>query len=53
MHDQNHEHLHIPPPDLPHKKKGFRIEPPHVIIGALVLVGILLIYILLLAKAGV
>lgn len=51
-HEHNHEPGHIPPPDLPQHKKmlGFR---PHVFIGGLVLIAILVIYLLLLAKRGI
>jgi hypothetical protein len=49
MHEQNHEHGHIPPPDLPRHKRvlGFR---PHIFIGGLVLIAILLMYLLLLVR---
>jgi hypothetical protein len=52
MHEQNHEHGHIPPPDLPQHKTvlGFR---PHIFIGGLVLIAILIIYLLLLVRRGV
>jgi hypothetical protein len=51
MHER-HEHQHIPPLDAPREKRPRLIKPIHVIIGALVLVAILLIYLLLIAKAG-
>ena len=56
MHGHNHErsseHDHIPPPDLPRHKTvlGFR---PHIFIGGLVLIAILLIYLLLLVRPGI
>lgn len=48
MHDRDLDH--IPPPDLPHHKRilGFR---PHLFLGGLVLIGILFLYLLLLARA--
>lgn len=53
-HGHHHGEDHIPPPDLHHEKEkrilGFK--PLHVVIGALFLVGILLIYLLLIARAG-
>jgi hypothetical protein len=52
-HGHHHGEDHIPPPDLPSREKrilGFR--PLHVIIGGLVLIAILLIYLLLIARAG-
>ena len=52
-HGHHHGEDHIPPPDLPHHEKrilGFR--PLHVIIGGIVLIAILLIYLLLIARAG-
>lgn len=51
MHDR-HEQQHIPPVDPPREKRPRRIEPVHIIVGALVLVAILVIYLLLIAKAG-
>ncbi|WP_353071013.1 hypothetical protein [Tunturiibacter gelidiferens] len=50
MHD--HEHGHIPPPDLPQHKTymGFR---PHIFIGGLVLIAILFLYLLLLVRPSV
>ena len=52
MHEQNREHDHLPPPDLPRHKTvlGFR---PHIFIGGLVLIAILIIYLLLLVRRGV
>jgi hypothetical protein len=52
MHEHNSEHGHIPPPDLPRHKTymGFR---PHIFIGGLVLIAILLIYLLLLVRPGI
>jgi hypothetical protein len=54
MHERNHEHEHghIPPPDLPKHRTymGFR---PHIFIGGLVLIAILFIYLLLLVRPGV
>lgn len=51
-HERDHEHEHIPPPDLPKHKTvmGFR---PHIFIGGLVLIAILLIYLLLLVHPGI
>jgi hypothetical protein len=51
-HNRDHEHDHIPPPDLPKHKTvmGFR---PHIFIGGLVLIAILLIYLLLLVRPGI
>jgi hypothetical protein len=51
-HERNHEQGHIPPPDLPQHKTvlGFR---PHIFIGGLVLIAILIIYLLLLVRRGV
>jgi hypothetical protein len=52
MHEDKHERGHIPPPDLPRHKTymGFK---PHIFIGGLVLIAILLIYILLLVRPGI
>ena len=52
MHEDKHERGHIPPPDLPQHKTymGFK---PHIFIGGLVLIAILLIYLLLLTRRGV
>ena len=49
---ERHEEHHIPPPDLPKHKTvmGFR---PHIFIGGLVLIVILLIYLLLLVRPGI
>lgn len=51
-HERDHEHEHIPPPDLPRHKTvmGFR---PHIFIGGLVLIVILLLYLLLLVRPGI
>jgi hypothetical protein len=51
-HERDHEHEHIPPPDLPRHKTvlGFR---PHIFIGGLVLIVILLMYLLLLVRPGI
>jgi hypothetical protein len=61
MHDHEHTPGHIPPPDpslgkpldieLPRKKRPFGIEPKHIVFAALVLVGVLILYLLLLARA--
>ncbi len=50
--ERDHEHHHIPPPDLVRHKTvmGFR---PHIFIGGLVLIAILLIYLLLLVRPGI
>jgi hypothetical protein len=52
MHEEKHEHGHIPPPDLPRHKTymGFK---PHIFIGGLVLIAILLIYLLLLVRPSI
>ena len=52
MHERNSEHGHIPPPDLPRHKTvlGFR---PHIFIGGLFLIAILLIYLLLIVRRAV
>lgn len=49
-HEHHHEPDHIPPPDLPQHKTvlGFK---PHIFIGGLVLIAILLIYLLLLVRS--
>ena len=51
-HERSHEHEHIPAPDLPRHKTvmGFR---PHIFIGGLVLIAILLLYLLLLVRPGI
>jgi hypothetical protein len=51
-HGHHHDEGHIPPPDLPRHKTilGFR---PHIFIGGLVLIAILLIYLLLLVRPGI
>jgi hypothetical protein len=54
-HGHHHDEDHIPPPDLRLHEKDRRIlgfKPLHVVIGALVLVAILIIYLLLIARAG-
>lgn len=51
MQEHNHEHDHIPPPDLPHHKRILGFKRAHLA-GALVLIAILLIYLLLIARAG-
>jgi hypothetical protein len=50
--EHSREHEHIPPPDLPRHKTvmGFR---PHIFIGGLVLIAILILYLLLLARPGI
>lgn len=48
----SHEHQHIPPVDPPREKRPRLIKPVHVIVGALILVAILVIYLLLIARAG-
>jgi hypothetical protein len=52
MHERNSEHGHIPPPDLPRHKTvlGFR---PHIFIGGLILIAILIIYLLLIVRRAV
>jgi len=51
-HERSQEHDHLPPQDLPKHKTvmGFR---PHIFIGGLVLIAILLIYLLLLVRPGI
>ena len=53
-HGHHHGEDHIPPSDLHHEKEkrilGFK--PFHVVLGALFLVAILLVYLLLIARAG-
>ena len=51
-HERSHEPEQIPSPDLPRHKTvmGFR---PHIFIGGLVLIAILLIYLLLLVRPGI
>jgi hypothetical protein len=51
-HERDHKHEPIPPPDLPRHKTvmGFR---PHIFIGGLVLIAVLLIYLLLLVRPGI
>jgi hypothetical protein len=51
-HERDHEHDHIPPHDLPRHKTvlGFR---PHIFIGGLILIAILLVYLLLLVRPGI
>ncbi|HXC97079.1 MAG TPA: hypothetical protein VNU92_15370 [Edaphobacter sp.] len=51
-HERDHEHGHIPPPDLHRQKRILGFRPLHVVIGAIVLVILLLIYLLLIARAG-
>jgi hypothetical protein len=51
-HGHHHPEGHIPPPDLPRERKILGFRPLHVVIGALVLVAILIIYLLLVARAG-
>ena len=45
MHDQDHKPGHLPPADLPQHRTvmGFR---PHIFVGGLVLIAILIIYLL-------
>jgi hypothetical protein len=52
MHEHHSEHEHIPPADLPQHKTymGFR---PHIFIGGLVLIAILLLYLLLIVRPSV
>jgi hypothetical protein len=52
MHERNHEHDHIPPPDLPRHKRILGLKPAHLV-GALTLIAILIVYLLLLAREGV
>jgi len=59
-HDHDPREGHIPPPDLPHhessllqrEKRILGFRPLHVILGGLVLVAILVLYLLLTARAG-
>jgi hypothetical protein len=52
MHEHNSERGHIPPPDLPRHKTvlGFR---PHIFVGGLILIAILIIYLLLIVRRSV
>jgi hypothetical protein len=53
-HGHHHDENHIPSPDL-HRDRERRIlgfKPLHVVLGAIILVGLLLIYLLLIARAG-
>lgn len=52
MHENHEHHQHIPPVDPPIEKHQRRFKPIHVILGALILVAILVIYLLLIARAG-
>jgi hypothetical protein len=51
-HGHHHTEGHIPPPDLQKEKRLLGFKPLHVILGALVLIAILVIYMLLTARAG-
>jgi len=51
-HGYHHPEGHIPPPDLHREKRLLGFKPLHVILGALLLIAILVIYILLTARAG-
>jgi len=51
-HGHHHTEGHIPPPDLHREKRLFGFKPLHVILGALVLIAILILYLLLIARAG-
>jgi hypothetical protein len=51
-HGHHHSEGHIPPPDLHREKRLLGFKPLHVILGALVLIAILVIYMLLTARAG-
>ena len=51
-HGHHHDEDHIPPPDLHREKRILGFKPLHVVIGALFLVAILIIYLLLIARAG-
>lgn len=51
-HGHHHGDGHIPPPDAPREKRVLGFKPLHVILGALILVAILIIYLLLIARAG-
>lgn len=52
MQESHEHHQHIPPPDPPLEKRSRRFKPIHMILGALLLVAILIIYLLLIARAG-
>ena len=56
MPEPNHGHHnaegHIPPPDPSREKRVLGIKPLHVVLGALLLVAILVIYLVLIARAG-
>jgi hypothetical protein len=49
MHERDHEHGHIPPPDPTRQKRILGLKTHHLF-GGLFLIAILLIYILLLAR---
>jgi hypothetical protein len=51
-HGHHHQEGHVPPPDLTRERRLFGLKPLHVIVGALVLVVILILYLLLIARAG-
>jgi hypothetical protein len=51
-HGHHHTEGHIPPPDPSREKRILGFRPLHVILGGLVLVAILIIYMLLTARAG-
>ena len=51
-HGHHHSEGHIPPPDLPRERRVLGFRPLHVVLGALILVAILIIYLLLIARAG-
>ena len=51
-HGHHHGEGHIPPSDLPREKRVLGFKPLHVVLGALILVAILIIYLLLIARAG-
>jgi hypothetical protein len=51
-HGHHHPEGHIPAPDLHREKRLLGFKPLHVILGALILIAILVIYMLLTARAG-
>ena len=51
-HGHHHSESHIPPPDLPRERRILGFKPLHVVLGALILVVILVLYMVLTARAG-
>ncbi|WP_165420179.1 hypothetical protein [Edaphobacter modestus] len=51
-HGHHHSEGHIPPPAPPRQRRVLGFRPLHVVLGALILVLILVLYLLLTARAG-